>query len=126
MVDLNVLVVISLGILAVVSLCLIVVLIPIASQLIRTLNSAQHLLDIVNDDLEPTVKEIKDSVSTVREFVKTGSSKIRTELDKLQVVLGSSVYGLYCGVKEYVTSYKTDETSYNDNGRSNFDKSENE
>ncbi len=115
MVDLNLLVVLSFVVLAVVSVFLVIVLVPIALQLTRTLGSAQHLLDTVNDDLGPTVKEIKLSVNEVKDVLQKGTSKCKQGFNRVKVSLLSCAYGLVCGVKEYLSDSEISETSYNGN-----------
>ena len=115
MVDLNSMLVISLAALAFFSFCCLIVVVPIALQLSRTLSSAQHLLDTINDDFEPAVKEIKQSVSSVRKAVQSGSETVKYSLGDASVLVVSSAYGVLAGIKEYVTGYKNTENGYNNN-----------
>ena len=102
MLDLNLVVVISLALLAFFSFCFFFVFIPVALQLSRTLSSVQNLTDTINDDFEPTVKEIRQSI----DGVKRGASKA-------SILVTSTAYGVFTGIKEYLSSYKTSEKSYN-------------
>ena len=111
MLDLNTIVVISLAILAFFSLIVVIVLIPLALQFSKTLSSAQSLLDTINDDVSPTVKEIKQSVYGVKEA-------LESNMGETKIFVTSSVHGLLTGVKEYFSSCKTHENSYNNNGSS--------
>ena len=95
--DINQLVIYSLILLSIISLCTFAVILPIAMQTSRTLSSAQNLLDTINNDLEPTVKEIKNSITTVK-----------NGLSETSVVIGSSAYGVLVGVKEYLASCRKD------------------
>ncbi len=105
-VDINLLVVLSLVLLVVIALCTFAVILPIAMQFSKTLGSAQTLLDTINNDLEPTVKEIKESVVVVKDVVSKGSASVKSGVSSAGVVLTSSTYGLLAGIKEYLTSYK--------------------
>lgn len=100
--DLNLIVSISLVVLAFSLLCLFIVIIPIAIQLSRTLGSMQNLIDTLNNDLNPTLREIKQSASSVKE-----------QLSMFKVASKSLLCGLLVGIKDYFASYKTSETSYN-------------
>ena len=106
MIDLNLTIVISLAVLAFFSFCLFVVIVPVAFQMSRTLNSMQHLLDTINDDLEPTVNQIKQSMGSVK-----------SGLHKARILVMSSTYGILTGLKDYLKSYKSNETSYNNKSR---------
>ena len=120
MLDLNTVVVISLAILAFFSLIVVIVLIPIALQCSRTLSSLQSLLDTINDDIKPTVQEIKQSVYGVKDALKKGTSVLECSTSESSIFVASSVHGFLTGVKEYLSLCKTDENSYNDNGSSNI------
>lgn len=111
--NLNLTIVISLAILAFFSFCIFVILIPIALQLSRTLNSAQHLLDTINDDIEPTVKEIKQSVDKVNSVVKRTGTVVKSGFQEAGILAISSAYGVLSAVKDYVSGFKTGKTSYN-------------
>ena len=115
--DINHIVVISLILLVVISLCTFAVVLPISMQLSKTLGSAQTLLDTINDDLEPTVREIKDSVVGVKSIVSKGAVGVQLGVSETSVALTSSVYGVLIGVKEYFSSYKKEKNSYNGNGK---------
>ncbi|OGI08598.1 MAG: hypothetical protein A3I68_01220 [Candidatus Melainabacteria bacterium RIFCSPLOWO2_02_FULL_35_15] len=116
MLDLNTIVVISLAILAFFSLVVVIVLIPIALQFSRTLSSLQSLLDTINDDVKPTVKEIKQSVYNVKTALKKGTSVLESGAHEASMFVASSAHGILAGVKEYFLACKTDENSYNNNG----------
>jgi len=91
--DINQLVIYSLILLSIISLCTFAVILPIAMQTSRTLSSAQNLLDTINNDLEPTVKEIKNSMSSVKSV-----------FNETNVAITSSTYGVLVGVKDYLSS----------------------
>ncbi len=118
MLDLNTIVVISLAILAFFSLIVVIVLIPLALQFSKTLSSLKSLLDTINDDVSPTVKEIKQSVYGVKEALAKGTSVFESNVGEASIFVASSAHGLLTGVKEYFSSCKTDENSYNNNGNS--------
>ena len=113
MLDLNLVVVISLALLAFFSFCFFCVFIPVAFQLSRTLSSAQNLMDTIHDDFEPTVKEIKQSIDGVKNVVRTGSTAISLGVGEANILVTSLAYGALTGIKEYFSSYKTGEKSYN-------------
>lgn len=115
--DINHIVVISLILLVVISICTFAVVLPISMQLTKTLSSAQDLLDTINNDLEPTVKEIKESVSGVKTIVSRGATVAKLGVNETSMVITSSVYGILVGVKEYFSSYKKEKNSYNGNGK---------
>lgn len=117
MININSVLVISISALAFFSFCFFVVFVPIALQLSRTLNSAQHLIDTINDDLEPTLKEVKHSVDDVKNVVQKTTNTLKDSLSKVRMVILSSAYGILTGFKDYLSSCKTSEGSYNDNGR---------
>lgn len=117
MIDLNVVVVISLVILAIFSVFILIVLIPISLQLSRTLNSAQFLLDTINDDLEPTVKEISQSITGVKKVVQKSTTAFKLGMDEAGIILISSAYGIMAGLKDYLSASKSSKTSYNGKGR---------
>ena len=118
MLDLNTIIVISLAVLALFSLVLMMVLVPIAFQFSRALSSLQSLLDTINDDVKPTVKEIKQSVYGVKDALKKGTSVLEASVNEANVFVASSAHGLLTGVKEYFSACKTNESSYNNNGNS--------
>ena len=111
MLDLNTVVVISLGILAFFSIVLAMILIPIALQCSRTLGSLQNLIDTINNDVKPAVKEIKQSVYGVKDSLERGTNEA-------SIFVASSAYGILTGVKEYLSPCKTNKSSYNSNGNS--------
>ena len=117
MFDLNHILVISLAVLAFFSFCFFIIVVPIALQLSRTLNSAQHLLDTINDDLEPTINEIKESISGVKTVVQKSTTKVKSGIHNANVLIMSSVHGILAGVKEYFSSYKSNETGYNNKSK---------
>ena len=120
MLDLNTVVVISLSILAFFSLVMVIVLIPIALQFSKTLSSVQSLLDTINDDVKPTIKEIKQSVYGVKDALTKGTSVLESGVGEASIFMASSAHGVLAGVKEYFSGCKTDESSYNNNGNSNI------
>ena len=118
MLDLNTIVVISLAVLALFSLVLIIVLVPIALHFSKALSSLQSLLDMINDDVSPTVKEIKQSVYKVKDTLTKGSSVLESGVSEASIFAASAAHGVLAGVKEYFSVCKTDENSYNNNGSS--------
>ena len=120
MLDLNTIIVISLAVLAFFSLVAIIVLIPIALQFSRTLSSLQGLLDMINDDVSPTVKEIKQSVSRVKDTLTKSSSVLESSVSEASIFAASAAHGVLASVKEYFSVCKTDENSYNTNGSSSL------
>ena len=113
----NLVMVISLSVLAFFSLCFFVVLIPIALQLNRTLNSMQHLLDTVNEEIEPTVKEVKQSIDGVKNIVQKSTVVAKDAVSEAGILVVSSAYGVLAGIKDYLVSCKNVETSYNNKKR---------
>ncbi len=120
MLDLNTIVVISLAILAFFSLVLIIVLIPLAMQFSRTLSSMQNVIDIINYDVTPTVKEIKQSIVQAKGVLKKGSSVLQDSTSEVSILVSSAAHGLFTGVKEYLSVCKTEENGYNGNGSSDL------
>lgn len=120
MLDLNTIVVMSLAILAVFSLILIVIIVPLALQLSKTLSAFQSLLDTVNNDVSPTVKDIKESFYGVKDVLKSGTSLFEDRFSETSILFSSSMHGLLVGIKEYFATCKTDETGYNNNGSMNI------
>ena len=120
MLDLNTLIVVSLAVLAFLAFILVIVLIPIAMQLSRTLGSMQVFFDTVNDDVRPAVKEIKQGVYTVKGALYKCSALARHGATQGRDFIVSSAHGVLVGVKEYLSACKTDQNSYN--GRSTSDK----
>ena len=118
MLDLNTIVVISLAVLAVFSLVLILILVPLALQFSKALGSLQSLLDIINNDVSPAVKEIKQSVYGVKDALKKGSSVFQDNVNEASILVASTAHGVLTGVKEYLSVSKTEEKSYNSNGNS--------
>ena len=119
MLDLNTIVVISLSVLAFFSLVMVIVLIPIALQFSKTLSSIQNLLDTINDDVKPTINEIKQSVYGVKDVLTKGTSVLESGVDEASIFMASSAHGVLAGVKEYFSSCKTDKNGYNNNGNLN-------
>ena len=116
MLDLNLIIGLSLTVLAFCTFSILLVIVSIAFQFYKTLNSAQHLIDTVND-FEPDVKEIKDSIRNVRKIVGKGSNALKGNLDEVNIFLVSSAHGILTGVREYFSScksYKTSKNGYND------------
>lgn len=113
MVDLNLIIGISLVVLAISMCCVLILLVPITLQLYRTLNSYQQLLDIINDDIKPTVKEIKRGVSEIKTTFNKYSSPLTSAASKISIALASSAHGLLTGVKTYIDNLKDEKTSYN-------------
>lgn len=122
MIDINLVLVISVAILAFFSFCMFVVFVPIALQLTRTLSSAQYMLDTINDDFQPTVKEIKQSVDKFSGVVKKGSTYVQDSVKDAGVLMVSSAYGALVGFKNYLSSYNDNETGYNGKSKSEVEK----
>ncbi|MBI3591658.1 MAG: hypothetical protein HY094_09825 [Candidatus Melainabacteria bacterium] len=110
--DFNLIVVISLAVLAFFSLCLFAILIPVAMQLSKTLSSVQYLLDTINY-FGPEVKDFKETLQSVKSVVQKGTKNIESNVDEAGIFVASSAYGILTGVKEYLSSYKTSENGYN-------------
>lgn len=115
MIDLNTVMIISLVVLAIVSLCLFIVLIPIALQFIRTLNSFQHLIDMINSDLKPTLGEIKAGVSNIRSSIQKCTEPTKTILQEVNIKAVSTLHGFLTGLRTYLMSCKDIKASYNGN-----------
>lgn len=122
MIDLNFIIAISLAALAFVLFCLLLVIVPVALQFFRTLSSLKDLLDTVNNDVTPTVKEINQSMSSVKNVIQNSSSTVKSTLDEASIFVLSSAYGVLAGVKDYLSGYKNDKAGYN--GRSKVRKEE--
>jgi len=103
-------------ILALFSIALFFTVLPVVLQLSRTLTSIQNLVDTINDDLEPTVKEINQSVAGIKNILKNSTTLLKSSLKEASVVFISSAYGLMTGIKDYLSNYKTTESSYNGKG----------
>lgn len=116
MLDLNTIVVISLGILAFFSLIVVIILVPLALQFSRTLSSIQNLLDIINYDVTPTFRDVKQSVSGVKNALRKSSLVFQSSVDEAGILVVSATHGLFTGVKEYFAGCKTKENEYNSNG----------
>lgn len=110
--DLNLVLVISLAVLAFFSFCFFVLMVPIAIQLSRTLNSAQCLLDTINE-FEGDVKDIKQNISKVRNVVSKSTELVKSNLQDVSVAVVSSVHGVLTGIKDYFSNYKSNESGYN-------------
>ena len=119
-IDLNLIIALSLSVLAFFTFCIFVILIPVAMQLNRTLSSAQFLLDSINDDLQPTVKEVKESIDNVKQLVRSSTKSVSVGINEAGILVVSSVHGLLTGVKDYLSSYKNNETSYNGKRKTEF------
>lgn len=106
MVDINTIIGFSLAILAFCGLLFIIIVFPVALQLIKTLTSAQVLMDTVNEDLEPTIKEIRSGVESVKSAVKTCSSGAKSAFDNAGVTIVSSSKSVLEGIKSYISAFK--------------------
>lgn len=109
--DINFVIGISVAMLAVCMLCILVVIVPVALQYHKTLTSIQNLVDTVNDDLEPAVKEIKNSIAGVKKTVGKVSEPLTSSINKASVALVSSAHGIVAGIKNYISSCKNDTDS---------------
>ncbi len=105
-VDLNQLVVLSLILLALVSVLTFAVILPLAMQASRTLSSAQNLLNTINNDLEPTAKEIRETVNGVKDIFSKGSETVNKGVKVANVAVKSGAFGFLVGLKNYFNSYK--------------------
>ncbi len=112
MIDLNLIIVISLAILAFFSFCIFIVIIPIAFQLSRTLSSAKFLFDTVNE-FEPEIKEVKQNIKNVKNVLQQSTLAAKSNMGETGIFLMSSVYGIMAGVKEYFSDCKSSENGYN-------------
>lgn len=117
MVDINLLIGISLLALAFIMFCVLLVLIPIAWQLFRTLNAAQSLIETINEDLKPTAIEIKQSINELKRVFNKCTSPITKVIDKVKVPIVSSYHGIVSAVKNYLSNY-------NNNGGDEREKNE--
>ena len=113
MIDLNLLVVISLSVLAFFSFCLFIAMIPIIFQFYKTLSSLQRLLDTFNDDIEPLVKDFKNNVSNIKSKLDGAVILLKSSLSKAYVLALSGAYGILSSAKDYLCNYKNDNSSYN-------------
>lgn len=113
MFDINLILVISISILAFFSFCILLIIIPLGIQFYKTLSSTQQILDLINDELKPTVREIKEGIGSVKSVVKSGTSIAKTGLQETSILLTSSAYGILAAIKDYLKSCKKGETSYN-------------
>ena len=78
----------------------------------------QNLLDIINYDVAPTIKDVKQSVLQARSVLKKGSSVLQDSTGEAGILVSSAAHGLFTGVKEYLSGYKTEGSGYNSNGNS--------
>jgi hypothetical protein len=115
MIDINVILGISLAILAFTAVCLLIVVVPVALQCHRTLNSAQHLIDVINDDLEPALKDIKCGVNNVKNVVNKYSGTAKSVIDNAGIAIVSTSHGLMTGIKSYLEILTS--TKGSNNGR---------
>lgn len=113
MLDLNHILVISIGVLAFFSFCFFVVLVPIVFQLLKTLNSLQHLLDTVNS-FDTDVREVKENISKIKNALRWSTDVFGSGFRNIGILFKSSAYGFIAGLKKYFSDYKTPENSYND------------
>ena len=117
MIDLNTILVISLGVLAFVSLILVMILVPVALQLSRTLSSIQSFMDVVNDDVRPAVKEVKKSIYGVKSIFQKTTNILDSATSEARTMILASAHGFVSGVKQYLTICKSSENGYNNNGK---------
>lgn len=120
MFDLNTALVISLSVLAFISVICACVLIPLAIQFSNTMSSVKSFLDMVDDEVRPAVKEVKESIFGVKSLVKQGSKLMQNSIIETKTLVTASVHGVICGVKDYFSACKSDESSYNGNGSCKF------
>lgn len=106
--DINFVIGVSVVILTVCMFCILIVIVPVALQYHKTLSSIQNLVDTVNEDLEPAVKEIKNSITGVKTTVKKISEPLVSSVNKASVALISSAHGIVTGIKNYISSCKND------------------
>ena len=110
MFDFNLLLIISLAVLAFFLFCIFIVILPVAWQLSKTLSSVQYLLDTLNG-FEEDIKEIRQSISDVKSVVQVGSGAVKSSVEGASVFVKSSLAGVLAGIREYFSPCKT-----NDNG----------
>lgn len=98
---------ISLAILAISALLALILFSPIIWQLFKALNTVNHLLDVVQEDLEPIVREISKNVSDVKNKVTDYSSNCKLRFTEVGVSAVSTAHGFLSGLKSYVESLRT-------------------
>lgn len=108
--DLNLIIVVSLFLLALCSFGVLITLIILGVQLSKTLSSLQSLMSLIQNDLEPTVKEIKEGVANVKNVLGKCTMPMSSALEKASVAVSSLVYGVQTGVKSYFSSGVNDNT----------------
>lgn len=108
--DLNLIIVVSLFLLALCSFGVLITLIILGVQLSKTLSSAQSLMSLIQNDLEPTVKEIKEGVANVKNILGKYTTPMSSALEKASVTVSSLVHGVQTGVKSYFSSGVNDNT----------------
>lgn len=106
MIDINLIIALSLVVLTICTFCILIVIVPVALQYHRTLNSIQHLVDTINDEVEPMVKEISKSVTQVKSAVGKVTSPVKETVNKVGIALISSAHGVVTGLKEYLTTLR--------------------
>ena len=106
--DINFVIGTSVVILAVCMFCILIIIVPVALQYYKTLTSIQNLVETVNDDLEPAIKEIKDSITGVKKTVKKVSEPLASSINKASVAILSSAHGIVAGIKNYISTSKSD------------------
>ena len=112
--DLNLMIVLSLFLLAICSFGVLITLIILGVQLSKTLTSAQSLMSLIQNDLEPTVKEIKESVANIKNIFQQCTTPLSSAVEKAGVAVSSLVYGIQTGVKSYFASDINDNTDPED------------
>lgn len=108
--DLNSITAYSIVLLTICTVGILIVLIVIGVQLNKTLNSANSLISLIQNDLEPTVKEFKEGVANVKNVFKKCATPLNSVLEKARVTLTSVVHGIETGVKSYFGSDNTETT----------------
>lgn len=112
--DLNLMIVLSLFLLAICSFGVLITLIILGVQLSKTLTSAQSLMSLIQNDLEPTVKEIKESVANIKNIFQQCTTPLSSAVEKAGVAVSSLVHGIQTGVKSYFASDINDNTDPED------------
>lgn len=116
MFDFNLLLIISLAVLAFFLFCIFIVILPVAWQLSKTLSSVQYLLDTLNG-FEEDIKEIRQSINDVKSVVKVSSGAVKSSVEEASVFVKSSLAGVLAGIREYFSPCKTNDNGYNGNKR---------
>lgn len=113
MTSLDYVVAISLAVLAVSFLGIFIVLIPIGVQLTKLISSMQHLVNNLNDEIQPVVKELRASFDNVKTVVNKCSNSTKDVIDKTKDTVVSITHGVLTGLKAFFKD-KGSKSRYND------------